>query len=574
VWGLLAAFIAQAAPVRHALVIGANDGGGVLEPLRYAERDAEEVASVLTGLGGFPADHVTVLYAPSRVEIQAALGRHAAVAAAEPDDLFLVYYSGHADAVGLRLGDDSYPFEALKHDLRAVPAEVRIGLLDACRSGAITRLKGASLAPPLALDGSFAVDGEAWLTASSADEAAQESDQLRSGFFTYYLLSGMRGAADHGDGSVDLDELYRYAFDRVVAHTGATEAGTQHPHFDNRLSGAGEVVITRPNAAGATLTLGDAAVGLVSVLRLPDLLPVAEVVVVPGTPRVVAVPEGRYLLRRRTSDGLSEVTVGVTLGANAIVSRWGEVGAEVAGVRGAGDDAASSFVDASEERIARMRLDEQPGVAGAMSLMVPGTGQLYNGQGVKGLAYFGLIASTFGGSVAAAGEGLPSAGFAAFGLAAWGASVADATWNVHRREDRMATGAFRLGASATTGGYFHPVAGVSFDVLAGPRAFIGLDRVGFTPGQGGAFDAAVGTRAGVDLARFVRWRSSALLAIGVRSGRDPQGPSITRAAVGGGLELAYQVVPRYALTMDVRYEAEGVRAGPMIGIGGQVLLGR
>jgi uncharacterized caspase-like protein len=265
VWGLLAAFIAQAAPVRHALVIGANDGGGVLEPLRYAERDAEEVASVLTGLGGFPADHVTVLYAPSRVEIQAALGRHAAVALAEPDDLFLVYYSGHADAVGLRLGDDSYPFEALKHDLRAVPAEVRIGLLDACRSGAITRLKGASLAPPLALDGSFAVDGEAWLTASSADEAAQESDQLRSGFFTDYLLSGMRGAADHGDGSVDLDELYRYAFDRVVAHTGATEAGTQHPHFDNRLSGAGEVVITRPTAAGATLTLGDAAVGLVSI---------------------------------------------------------------------------------------------------------------------------------------------------------------------------------------------------------------------------------------------------------------------------------------------------------------------
>jgi hypothetical protein len=64
------------------------------------------------------------------------------------------------------------------------------------------------------------------------------------------------------------------------------------------------------------------------------------------------------------------------------------------------------------------------------------------------------------------------------------------------------------------------------------------------------------------------------LAIGVRSGRDPQGPSVTRAAVGGGLELAYQVVPRYALTMDVRYEAEGVRAGPMLGIGGQVLLGR
>ena len=62
---VLAATLALGAPVRHALIVGANDGGGVLEPLRYAERDAETFADVLIELGGFDEEDVSGLYAPA-----------------------------------------------------------------------------------------------------------------------------------------------------------------------------------------------------------------------------------------------------------------------------------------------------------------------------------------------------------------------------------------------------------------------------------------------------------------------------------------------------------------------------
>ena len=44
-------------------------------------------------------------------------------------------------------------------------------------------------------------------------EAAQESDRICASYFTHYLVSGFRGAADlSGDGKVTLNEAYQFAF--------------------------------------------------------------------------------------------------------------------------------------------------------------------------------------------------------------------------------------------------------------------------------------------------------------------------------------------------------------------------
>ena len=71
---------AWADPVRHALVVGADDGGGQLPKLHYAERDAEKMAGVLVELGSFDEEMVTVLYAPTTAELREALAAHAAIA--------------------------------------------------------------------------------------------------------------------------------------------------------------------------------------------------------------------------------------------------------------------------------------------------------------------------------------------------------------------------------------------------------------------------------------------------------------------------------------------------------------
>src|SRR5690242_4889112 len=94
------AIAAHAGTVRHAVVVGANDGGGVLEPLKYAEADAERMGELFVELGEFDDELVTVLYRPTQEQLREALAKHAAIAEQWPDDLFVFYYSGHADAQG------------------------------------------------------------------------------------------------------------------------------------------------------------------------------------------------------------------------------------------------------------------------------------------------------------------------------------------------------------------------------------------------------------------------------------------------------------------------------------------
>lgn len=325
------------AALRHAVVVGSNRGSSGLEPLEYAEDDAGRFADVLVELGGFDPQKVTVLRGADRKAIENAIGEHAALAAREPDDFFVFYYSGHADQTGLRIGSESLSFPDLRSDIRSMQSEVRLGILDACRSGEITRTKGMVLGDPFAdVTEVRQAEGEAWLTAASADEAAQESDNIRGSFFTHYLLSALRGAADQGDGVVTLGEAYAYAYDRTVSRTGATTAGTQHPTYDYRITGRGDLPLTDVSQASSRIVLPDDMQGVVTVLRLPDRTPLAEIAKTRGAPVRVAVPPGSYAVVLRDGKASAEATVGLTAGAERVVSglQFSAVPMELASAKG------------------------------------------------------------------------------------------------------------------------------------------------------------------------------------------------------------------------------------------------
>ncbi len=170
----------------------------------------------------------------------------------------LLYYSGHADEQGLLLGDDRYSYRTLRDRLDQIPADVRIAVLDACASGAFTRLKGGKARPAFLVDESANMRGHAFLTSSAATEAAQESDRIRASYFTHYLVSGFRGAADlSGDGKVTLNEAYQFAFNETLDRTVDTKGGAQHPSYDINLSGTGDVVMTDVRQTSATLVLAE-----------------------------------------------------------------------------------------------------------------------------------------------------------------------------------------------------------------------------------------------------------------------------------------------------------------------------
>lgn len=263
---LLGAFVwaagaESAVPLRRfAMVAGSNDGGEGLIRLKYAETDARAFAAVLQDLGGVRAQDMVLTLSPDLARFEDALGRVRQMVKSprEMDERreLVIYYSGHSDDEGLILGKDRYPWEQLRRDINDIPADVKIAILDSCSSGSLTRAKGGVARPAFLFDASSDMTGHAYLTSASAEEAAQESDRIGASFFTHYLISGMRGAADTvGDGVVTLNEAYAYAFQETLASTEKTEYGPQHAAYDINLTGSGDLVLTdlRSSAAGLTV---------------------------------------------------------------------------------------------------------------------------------------------------------------------------------------------------------------------------------------------------------------------------------------------------------------------------------
>ena len=310
----LASLDARAEITRYAVVVG-NDAGHAGEiALHYAEEDARKVFEVLSTLGDFRRENMVLLQGKSGSELARVLismnARIRSESSAGHDAVLFVYYSGHADAGALHLGEDALELGLVQRLVQGSPADFRILVLDACRSGALTRVKGGhAVAPfPLSIDTELSGEGLAMLTSSAADEDAQESDELRGSFFTHYFVSGLRGAADrNGDGSVSVEEAYAHAYQNTLRASSQTLYGMQHPTFRFDLKGRGALPLTwvaRRDGATARLALPP---GRTYVLFSGDESgPVVAEVGQHDAQRVLALEAGRYFVRGRAREHLLE----------------------------------------------------------------------------------------------------------------------------------------------------------------------------------------------------------------------------------------------------------------------------
>jgi hypothetical protein len=545
--------VVHAEVVRHALVVGVNKGSRELDPLQYAAEDAVRIAEVLGELGGFPSDGVTLLFDPDRATLDDALIRHAGIAAANDEDLFFFYYSGHADSTGLRLGAETVSYGDLKRRIEAIPAEVRLGVLDACQAGGITHAKGMVPSAPFASQEELLTAGDAWLTASAADEAAQESETLRGGFFTHYLISGLRGAADRGDGVVSLDEAYAYAYDRTVARTGTTQRGVQHPAYDFRLQGNGDLPLTQVDRASAHVVFPEDIGGVITVLQLPDETPVAEVAKRSGESAKLGLLPGRYRLRLRDDEGVREALIGLDAGAELNVRGFEAREADLASNRGA-----------SSDHIAELDpLPNDPWVAGALSI-VPGVGQAYNHQWWKGAAFLGGTIAA-GGTVWGPGnlESLVESGSvgSALPLMVWGWSIADAANVATPGRMHRPNRGWTLGIGTST--YFErwDARTASFEWYPSSRITVGISDLGIANSYDESAPLAYtgALRTMVILSRGRHWQP-ALVGLGgviVQPAPTELQPPLavepadeTLVMLGGAFDLRYYGTPRYFLELE------------------------
>ena len=283
---------------RYVVAVSANNGGSGRPMLRYAESDARSFAKVLKEMGGVLPQNVILVREPSVEALQKEFSNLDAKILQDKSsngrDEVLVYYSGHADEKGLRLGEETYTWKDLRNRIDALSADVKIAVIDACGSGAITRVKGGKAVPAFMVDQSSDMKGYAFITSSTQDESSQESDKLKGSFFTHSLVSGLRGAGDlSSDGKVTLSEAYQFAFNETLQKTETTMGGAQHPSRDMNLAGTGDVVMTDLRATSAGLDLDESVYGRLYIRDENGEL-VAELNKKRGHAMSLGLPAGRY----------------------------------------------------------------------------------------------------------------------------------------------------------------------------------------------------------------------------------------------------------------------------------------
>jgi hypothetical protein len=332
--GAVALLAALAAPAQALpdetwlVVVGNNRGDGDDGGLLYAERDARELADVFRTVGRVSSQRISLLLDESAdtvrraiVEINARL--RGEIAAGRPPTALVVFYSGHADAMALHLGATRLPFDELRSLVESSSAAIRLLIVDACRSGSVTRVKGVVPAEEfqVGMTGQIATEGVAIVTSSAAGESSQESDRLRGSFFSHHLASALRGAADHnGDGRVTLAEAYEYTYAQTLRSSGRTLV-LQHPTYSYEVKGRGELVLSAPgqgDGRSGRLRLGEAGVYLIS--ERSDSGPVVAELAPARDGAWVALPADHYFVQHRGASEYREYEVALAAGGEADLS--------------------------------------------------------------------------------------------------------------------------------------------------------------------------------------------------------------------------------------------------------------
>lgn len=233
----------------HAVLLGINRCLDNSVPiLQYAEKDCRDLAAALTNkdIGIFDDRNVLMLLGEEATTVNAKrLLQSHVVTERSPEDLVLVYFSGHGfvhkfldrDRTYLGTYDfdraiiSKYPHEGLDmsflHDdiFTATRAKSLLVVLDCCYSGAIVpvdlrRAEGMKDTHYTQKAGSrldflsgrlVSGSGRIALVACAAEKTSRESDEYLNGIFTHFFIRGLSGeAADAATGEVTLDSLSMY----------------------------------------------------------------------------------------------------------------------------------------------------------------------------------------------------------------------------------------------------------------------------------------------------------------------------------------------------------------------------
>ena len=258
-------------PHLYGLVVGTSDYAGSLIDLQYAAKDATAFHGALT-LGAnrlFGEENVSVSLLSTEIPGQEPTLDHIFkqlmdMRKASPDDIVVVYFSGHGVNYGGQDGEFYYltmtadgadaaylndpmvrkyrtiSSQDLAFELNQIPARKKVLILDACSSGQaannlLASLKDIPSSQKRALEFTQDATGSFILASSAANSVSYETSLYGQGLLTYALLKGMRGGQlkkiEEGE-FVDVEKLLQYAKSEVPS-LAKSVSGIQEPIYRN-----------------------------------------------------------------------------------------------------------------------------------------------------------------------------------------------------------------------------------------------------------------------------------------------------------------------------------------------------
>lgn len=215
-------------PRIFALVVGVSDYHGTEADLRFADSDAI-----------FFYNHLTTAFSN---EIKNGdcklLLNHQATAAkinsqltnifskATENDYLIFYFSGHGSQ-GVIIPTDipnQVQYSKIKTAFKNSKAKYKLCIIDACYAGSIEQINSISNYnnQQMLRESRLAV-----LLSSTSDQLSSESSSLAQGLFSYWLIKGMKGAADlNNDKYITAGELFVYTRKAVSIKSGGKQIPT------------------------------------------------------------------------------------------------------------------------------------------------------------------------------------------------------------------------------------------------------------------------------------------------------------------------------------------------------------
>ena len=253
------------APSIYAVIAGTSDYEGDALDLKYAAKDATDLANALklsaTKYLGVEKTNIKLLTTdqdksnwPTKANIEKAFREFQSQAKA--NDILFVYLSGHGVNHSGDMSDFYYLTSSASNGdmnnsvarekdaissaefteyIKAVPALKQILIIDACHSGRLASSLASSRSAMSstqirALERMKDRTGLFVLAGSAADAVSYETTLYGQGLLTYSLLFGMKGAALRDDEFIDVLDLFQFAANKVP-ELAAEIGGIQKPEI-------------------------------------------------------------------------------------------------------------------------------------------------------------------------------------------------------------------------------------------------------------------------------------------------------------------------------------------------------